>query len=663
MKLDRETIIKNRFWILAGTAAGLALIGWLLLLVTVPSTIADERTRIEKPWLKNKRKTGFISSAAVKAMQAEAQALASEKTKMQAELYKTQATQSFLMTWPKAMVDLGFDFKNGKFAQDVEVLKRDPKLLSSRPPDTETRISGTLTGETDADWFTVKDRQGKTHRFMRADKTKVTFADEPTVKDPTINFGKLGSKAQYPVTINFTVGKFFGENFTDSEKRAYQNSYREQFPEVLAELGAANYLNEPEMLQRYLLTRNTKNAGVVITEVANDAWIYKPGRIPPDDNRFFTYVEKWADLLNQISAEEIWTAQEMLWVQRDMYKQLRMANESLALLEPVKGDKADKDGWAKFRNFYWEMDLKEKGGSVEVKLRNMRPQQQAVNKLRFLLRFKDPSNKDGKPSGPVVFPPIEPKELRFDGNPVAPYEKDGNGSDTFQGNIAFTLPAPLKELHSVEQILTVATAAVKRLDSLTLAMSTLTGDSALSHREATKAAALLTYRPKPAKAAPPTALDDEKNKDKIKDTPFGIPVQPQDQQPDLGLDLADPGTEARLDPSVKLSVNKLLLDRYMQKTPELRKLPVSLVMVVGPEHINRVLASLASSPLRFLTTQVLWQRCQLAYGGTPKSAPGTPAPARPATSTQGEIQENVELTVYGVVTIYEPPNRPPLPKQ
>jgi len=88
------------------------------------------------------------------------------------------------------------------------------------------------------------------------------------------------------------------------------------------------------------------------------------------------------------------------------------------------------------------------------------------------------------------------------------------------------------------------------------------------------------------------------------------------------------------------------------------------VLVVGPEHVNRVEAALASSPLRFLTTQVLWQRCQLTLGGAPSTASTPSAPktglAGPVTAAAsgGDSQENVELTIYGVVTLYDRPGRP-----
>src|ERR1700733_12523079 len=100
MKLDKESILKNRFWILAGTAAALTLIGLLLLLFTAPAAVAEKRDAIEKGWKTNKNQgTGFKHPDYLKAVKAEAEKFRAESSKSLSELYKTQTSQSFLMTW------------------------------------------------------------------------------------------------------------------------------------------------------------------------------------------------------------------------------------------------------------------------------------------------------------------------------------------------------------------------------------------------------------------------------------------------------------------------------------------------------------------------------------------------------------------------------------
>jgi hypothetical protein len=667
MKIDKDTIVKNRFWILVGTAAVLTLIGLLLLLFTAPATVAKERDTIEKPWktLKNQGKD-FKHPDYLAAVQAETNKLTSESSKSLNELYKTQLTNSFMMTWPKSMVDEGFDFNNGKFADEIIVLKREAKgdakseekALKGQPQDTDTKISGILT-ETEQNWIKVKDRKDHINRIMRGPKTKVTFRDAVEKKAGSLvvgpAFGDLSNKINQIVEVSYKVGRWFGEELTQEELKKFRETYKEQLPEVLAEVGPLNYFKEPVVLLRYLSAGVAKGKKAVSKDLVGDTWIYlpdRPDRLPPDDNRFFSYVPAWPLNNNEVSPDEVWTAQENLWVQRELYKQIRLTNESVAV---ASRSKDSKDGWSKFRNFYWEIDLKvtdhgEKA-KVAARLKNLRPQYQSVNNLRFLLRFKDPNDKDGKPSEPVVFPPKQPVDMRFEGGLVDP--ADG-AKDMFPAKgsspdfVEFPLAGPLAEVFSVEQVLTVETAAVKRLDVVTVAVSAITGETALSHFNA-GTPTLKTFKDKKtltATAANVVVAEEDPNAPKI-----DVPIQ--DVQPDdpnaPKIEVGDKSL------TMKLSRNNLAVDRYLQVNKELfRTLPVCMVVVVGPEHLERFGAALASSPLRFLTRQVLWQRCQLAVAGpAPKTGPGAPA-----SRGIGEGQENIEMTIYGVLTLYDRPGRP-----
>jgi hypothetical protein len=696
MKLDKENLIKNRFWILAGTAATLTVIGLLLLLFTAPSAVAEKRDAIEKSWkgLKNQG-TGFKHPDYLKMVQAEAQKFKAESNKSLSELYKSQVSQSYMMTWPKAMVDEGYDFNNGKFADEVVVHKRDAKgdakseekALKAQPADTETKISGILVA-TEQNWIKIKDRKDQVIQIMRGPNTKVVFKDVVEKKTGLFSgptFGDLGNKMNQVVEVTFKVGRWFGEDFTDQEVKKYRDTYGDQLPETLAEVGPLNFLKEPMVQLRYL--RAGKAAKVVSKDLSGDTWIYlpdRPDRYPPEDNLFFSYVgtggkPSWPQDFRRINTDEIWAAQENVWVEREIYKRIRLANESVAAAERSTDPKDSKDGWSKFRNFYWEMDFKvtdhgEKA-KVAVRLKNLRPQYQSVNNLRFLLRFKDPNDKNARPSDPVLVPPVEPVSLRFEGNWVDPAD---SGKDTFpakgasQDFVEFPIIGPVAEIFSVEQMLTVETAAVKRLDIVTIGVSSITGETAVSHYDAgrpttsTGGMLLVSFKKKPVS---PTAVaantsgapgaDDQPKQPTLEEL-----IRIQQEQQAQQQDQQDPSQQSTLDLGkaadfIKLSSNNLVIDRYLTvKYGEFRQLPVSVVMVVGPDHVNRVLASLASSPLRFLTRQMLWQRCQLSTGGAvAKTAPTAGAPS----GGIGEGQENIELTVYGILTLYDRPGRPPEP--
>jgi hypothetical protein len=670
MKIDKETLVKNRYWILVGTAAGLTLIGWLLLVFTVPSTVAKAVTDVETPWKKDKKYNDFKNPALVKQMTDATQKLEAEYATLHKKLYDSQIEQTCLMTWPKAMVDQGFDFKNGKFAKDVTVQKKgdpktDDKWVKGQPPDSPDRLAGTLIDNSES-WFKVKDRNGTIVTFMRRLDTKVIFADAPEKKAGSFgpSFGDLGTKKMHNVIVNFAHGRYFGEDLTEYEIRAYRDTYKDQLLETLAEIGAVNAVNEPVVLLRYIpFTKVVTKAGRA--DLSGDNWIYKPDKLPPSDNRFFSYVSAnslshWPDNWHDISSEEIWAAQENLWIQREIYRQIKAINDSVAAFTPVTGNKAGKDGWTKFRNYYWEIELKvtDPGAQAKVaaKLKNLRPVGQSVNNLRFLLRFKDPNDKNAKVSDPLLFPPREPVDRRFLGAVV---DVAGSPNDTFppkgdpKDYVEFDVQGPLTEpLFSVDQMLTVETAAVKRLDMLNVAMSPFTGETAISHYHSVKPQ-LESFKKKPPPPTPKAGTVAKADENIGAPPPPGAGDPPPEEIADDGTPLA--GLDPSLTGALKLSLNHLVLDRYLKKTLELRQLPISLVMVVGQEHMNRVTAGMANSPLRFLPAQVLWQRCNVPITGAAASKTGA------AAASASEGQENIEMTIYGVITIYDRPGRPFVP--
>jgi hypothetical protein len=54
--------------------------------------------------------------------------------------------------------------------------------------------------------------------------------------------------------------------------------------------------------------------------------------------------------------------------------------------------------------------------------------------------------------------------------------------------------------------------------------------------------------------------------------------------------------------------HKLVSDRYFDVTPQARRVPVAVVLIVDPAHVTRVETAFANSPLRFLINQVLINR-------------------------------------------------------
>jgi hypothetical protein len=657
MKIDKDFVVKNHFWLLLGSAVLLTLVGWVLLLVTVPGKVKRDRDSVEKKWDSLKKQKDFVAAEAVEAARQEAQNRNQERSTIHKSLHLAQSKDAGLSTWPKSLTSAYFDLNNGKYA--LEVVIHPPKTdLKSLPPDDDTHCHGTLNGDTDQDWFKIKTRDGKTIQFFRLSDPGKTPAMKISElgKAENLPFGDLSKNEGRQVAVTYVTGRFFGDDLTDNEVRAYCNGYKEQLAGALAELGPVNVLDQPVVLLRYARDDaakgqyrpevrvgvpppkdNLKGEPTDEDELANDTWIFKKDKLPPADNRFFSYVPAWGVNTN---SEEVWAAQENLWVQRELFRQIKAANDALAHCTPLN---PDKDGKAtKFRNYYWEIELQVSPEGVRAKLTNRRPKRQVIDNLHFLVRFsKDKAE-------PVMFPP---KGVAFEGVPVAPGE-------TFTTKAAIEMPANtgLQGVYSVEQVLTVDTAAVKRLDVLAIGAAT-NGDMAVSHRQSFRT--LLPYKKKPK-------VDDSKDNKPEDGSKEG---RPKDGVPGPG-----PGSPDLT--SSKLSKNGLVLERYLEVTPELRRLPVNLVLIVDPDQVARVEAALVNSPLRFLTTQVMLQRAQVALGTEPPKkeggtfgsgfkGPGESSIAPPGTGDSAgmESEENIELVIYGVLTLYERPGRPAPPTE
>jgi len=134
-------------------------------------------------------------------------------------------------------------------------------------------------------------------------------------------------------------------------------------------------------------------------------------------------------------------------------------------------------------------------------------------------------------------------------------------------------------------------------------------------------------------------------------------------------------------------------ERYLFVTDQSRHLPLAMTLAVDQSHLNEILVALANSKLRFQTTQVEFRRepagasanstagngfPQPGSGGlTPSSPPGedfrrTPAvppggigmmsPDGTASTAPTPASDNpnlVELTVYGIASLYERPSEKP----
>src|SRR5437879_1758217 len=99
MKVDSDTIVKNRFWILLGLAVVLNLVAWLVMLVSVPAKVSSAEQNVTKPWKEGKDYNQFVNPDDVKAAEEAAGKAKSSQSGSWQNLYETQDAEANLKLW------------------------------------------------------------------------------------------------------------------------------------------------------------------------------------------------------------------------------------------------------------------------------------------------------------------------------------------------------------------------------------------------------------------------------------------------------------------------------------------------------------------------------------------------------------------------------------
>src|SRR5262249_51876989 len=216
MKVDQEFLVKNHFWLLLGTAVTFTLIGWILVVFGVPATVSGERDKVWSEWDNKKKYTEFKSPKAVEMAKAVAEARDKERGSVHSVLYNTQAKEATLMSFPTRM-EQEFDPRTGRYALEV-VIHPAKTSLSSLGKDDDTHLYGTLTGNVDAASFEIKGQGGKIIKLVKTPNIKINESGNQN----SVNFGNLGQQYRNrPVAVTYTVGHYFGDDFTDAELRLF----------------------------------------------------------------------------------------------------------------------------------------------------------------------------------------------------------------------------------------------------------------------------------------------------------------------------------------------------------------------------------------------------------------------------------------------------------
>jgi hypothetical protein len=346
--------------------------------------------------------------------------------------------------------------------------------------------------------------------------------------------------------------------------------------------------------------------------------------------------------------EDVWLAQEDMWVQRGLLQIVRKTNDDLAELKPIKVVSNDNKTFA---NADWQLDLvvgKSGGKSVlKYKLRNNSQRRQSLG-VKFQVNFANSQVYDlevtGEPLPPgSTFPPDKPVA-----EVALPVEKQNATG-----------------LASVKQYFDWRTVPVKRIELIALGYAaSRTSSNELKPAEFSK----------PKESATDTSTSIQNPRGLGDDTLMGRRI----------------GTTSQADQSK--TKNGLLRNRYIEISEQVRRMPFGMLLVVDQGHIQDVLTAVANSPLRIQTTEFHWRRFHGdikprdtdSSGGTSGGpTDGSPPPARPLGRERGFLRPGggiqlplgsetgqsagqeeqewnlVELAIYGIASLYE---RPPEPK-
>jgi hypothetical protein len=399
-----------------------------------------------------------------------------------------------------------------------------------------------------------------------------------------------------------------------------------------------DYLSEldPALRARY---RQNDSYDAQYKELARtfDEVLSKDPKVPPKHPVIFK--DSWEKVLQHVkewkpeppASQEVWLAQEDYWIQRELLLALREANKSVARFKKVKaGDGIDPNDplQGSFENADWHLDLivvkTAQGFSFKGRITNpdkwedglLRPKRvQAIGELFFWLYLDKDPEKDRT---------TKPVAVSIQGGSLAP----GKSQEIRETPLLVEL-AP-QGIFRVEQVLEPRLSPIKRIDHLVI------GQPAQSHR---------TYLPA---LKPPRGLNMTLHK-------------PTKEGPKGG------GPAAKGEMPIPTTENGLVMQRCCSdtgddKTPvPVRRIPAGLVLVVDQTHIPEILGALVSSRLRFQVTQVTWQHFSGALGAgedgqkpIPKGGPGPDL--RPGEKHGEEVSNLVELTIYGVASLYERPS-------
>ncbi len=677
VKIDKDALLKHRFWIMVGLSVPFALLAILLLVTSVSGQIDGVRKQLKSLFDTAKKTTDIKTPEEILIKKTDADILFDKESKAWEAAYNDQAS---LFRWPPRL-EANYHFADGLFAKEIGVNKL-PAEKSEWPADKKDELlHGTLVDADDTQ-FRLLDRNGKTvHTFyMTPELIKAGLVDRQK-DNQAVPLNQLRNQPKdVLVAVGYQRTRYFGDRLTSKEQLEFAKTYLSQIPPILRQI-------DPLRIETNEDDRKPFIAGVVQVR-ADGSWMPDPAQsnddeipvklkdklVPPEGSRFLRFLAKDWNIQSDIS-DEAWIAQEDLWIQSEIYRLIRVANDSISKFTPIKQDHKAK--WAMFRNPYFQMELQLKDNkNMEVKITNLLQRRQKIEAMKIRVRFAD-----GGKAEPEVMPLVTESKYA---DPLEPYgDPKGKHVRVIPVRLALAGSEKRTGIFGLEQVLTWETAAVKRIDQIAIG-SKEADNVSLSQKNY----AIGVQPLKVEKKADATDKEKEGGGGGGGGKMLGIGGG--------GMQGGGPGGGGG-DKAAAPLANGFLPDRYQEVTPQFRRIPVAVVLIVDQNQVDRVQTAFNNSKLRFLTTQVLLNHYPKSLkpelpadkagdekapgggspfggggglpfggGGFPLGAGGGFRPmgggagpfggggAQPAAAAPvDEMETNMELVLYGIVTLYE----------
>jgi hypothetical protein len=671
MKIDKDALIKHRFWIIVGLSVPLALIAIILLATSVSNAIASVRTKLQKVEtdLKNAQKDPKTPDD-IERKKIEASKLIEEETKAWKKAFKDQET---LARWPRKMEET-YHFADGWFASEVKVIKA-PENKADWPADKEGELHHGTVRSGDNEQFTILDRDGKTRTFYVTPRLIEEKAKSEDGDAKEIPIGKLSTDAKDKlVAVVYQKGRYFNDRLTKAEIDLYKKTYHSQIPPILRvvdPLRIEKGEDDKPFVAGVVQLRSSSNwmfnqsADQNYKEIPEDK---KKELLPPEGSKFLRYLATDWKATSDIS-DEAWIAQEDLWIQTEIYRLIRAANDSVAEFKNVMPKDAKAGSPVRYQNPYLDLTLNLKDGkTLELKLANRLSRRLKIDMLKLRIRFLD----DAK---------AEPEVITIKGDPLDPTPSAGSTRD-----VSINLkPGPRRDgIFGVEQVLTWETAAVKRIDHI--AIGSMAGDDmAFAHRTMPEGLQpLVKVEKKDDSSGSPTGGGPGIGGGPPSGGPSSSGAKSGSAAPPGGGYGGGKAGESTI------LANGFAVERYQEVTPQFRRIPIAIALIVDQSHVDRVQNAFNNSKLRFLMTQVILnhypqslrpqipgEKSESAQSGISSGYAPPPPPvgggsglvpgsgfkkgsyADPnkngSSAPAQELEANMELVLYGIVTVYQRP--------